>query len=50
MLVIKGDQVVEIMDENVISAFLNNGWVEKKEEKAPEEAPKPKRTTRKADK
>lgn len=51
MLVIKGDQVVEIMEENVVSAFLNNGWVEKKEEKAPEEAPKPaKRTTRKADK
>ncbi len=43
MVVIKGDQSVEITNENVISAFLNNGWMEKKEEKAPEEAPKPKR-------
>lgn len=42
MIVIKGDQIVEIHEENVISAFLNNGWSEKKEE-APKEAPKPKK-------
>lgn len=47
MIVTKGDQVVEIIEENVISAFLNNGWKEAKE-KAPE-APKPKRKTTKAE-
>lgn len=48
MIFIKDDQVVEITNENVISAFLASGWVEKKEE-APHEAPKPKKRTTKAE-
>ncbi len=48
MIVTKDDQIVEINEENVISAFLNNGWKELKG-KAPEEAPKPKKKTTKAE-
>jgi len=48
MKLVRGNETVEILNENVIEAFKSNGF-----EEAPEiieEAPKPKRSTKKADK
>lgn len=47
MKLIRGDKIVDVSDENVISAFKEAGYTEAPEAEKAEEAPKKRKSTNK---